>query len=467
MPTVREIINAISVGESSCESVTADALAAARRSDSVFTVIDPGALDQAAQLDRARAAGESPPPLAGLPLTLKDLFDVQGQATLAGSKVLRHGAVPAAADAEVVAHLRRAGALFVGRANMSEFAFSGMGLNPHYGNPKCIWQRATGRLPGGSSSGGAVGVAEGITAATIGSDTAGSCRVPAAFNGIVGAKPTYGRLSLRGVYPLSPTSDAPGPLANDVDGCFLLDRAMQGALKAGDALPVLQARAASTIRLSVPAESTVLADLDAEVAAAFERAVDWLREAGVTVTRASLPALDGCADMFAKRAVAVFEAWQAHAERLRERGDEYDPFVRQRMRNGEAVTADERRARYEEKAGLVAAAAEQMRDAGAEVLVYPTSSCIPPRIAEVENSPRIASINLRILRNASTVNYFDGCAVSLPCHRPGSAPVGLMLAAGNGDDDALYQIAAGVEAVLNRARFAAPAAPSTVTPAVC
>jgi len=451
-PTVRHLLRALAAGEARCESVVAEALAAAERSEGVFTVIDHSALAQAARIDHARDAGEALPALAGLPLTLKDLFNVQGQRTLAGSKVLRHEATLESADATVVGHLRSAGALFIGRANMSEFAFSGMGLNPHYGNPLCIWERATGRLPGGSSSGGAVGVAEGITAATIGSDTAGSCRVPAAFNGIVGVKPTFGRLSLRGVYPLSKTSDAPGPLANDVDGCFILDHVMRGALQHGEELPVLTARAASSIRLVVPVDSVVVNDLDAEVAATFERALGWLRDAGVEVDRAALPAIDGCVDMFGNRAVAVFEAWQDHAERLQQRGDEYDPFVRQRMRNGEAVTADERRARYQEKAALVAACAEQLRAARAEVLLYPTSACIPPPIAEVENNPRIAAINLRILRNASTVNYFDGCAVSLPCHLPGDAPVGLMLAAGNGDDDALYQIAAGVEAVLDKAR---------------
>ena len=190
----------------------ADALAAAGRAEGVFVRINDDVLDQAAHIDRARAGGEPLPALAGVPITLKDLFNVQGQQTLAGSKVLKSEAPIEKTDAVVVGHLRNAGALFLGRANMSEFAFSGMGLNPHYGNPKSIWDRATGRLPGGSSSGGAVGVAEGIVPATVGSDTAGSCRIPAAFNGIVGVKPTYGRVSLRGAYPLSPTSDAPGPL---------------------------------------------------------------------------------------------------------------------------------------------------------------------------------------------------------------------------------------------------------------
>ncbi|MDD9874295.1 MAG: amidase family protein, partial [Gammaproteobacteria bacterium] len=173
-PTIRQLLDAFAAGEARCEAVVAEALAAAERSDCVFIRIDFDALDQAARIDRARAAGEALPALAGVPVTLKDLFNVQGQQTLAGSKALKEEAPVEPADAVVVGHLRGAGALFIGRANMSEFAFSGMGLNPHYGNPKCIWDRATGRLPGGSSSGGAVSVAEGITPATIGSDTAGS-----------------------------------------------------------------------------------------------------------------------------------------------------------------------------------------------------------------------------------------------------------------------------------------------------
>ena len=428
-----------------------EALAAAECAEGVFTRINDDVLDQAAHIDRARAEGEPLPALAGVPVTLKDLFNVQGQQTLAGSKVLQDEAPVEKADAVVVGHLRNAGALFLGRVNMSEFAFSGMGLNPHYGNPKSVWDRATGRLPGGSSSGSAVSVAEGIVPASVGSDTAGSCRVPAAFNGIVGVKPTYGRISLRGVYPLSPTSDAPGPLANDLDGCFILDHIMTGRLKHGQPLPVLARREAQSLRLLMP-ECAVMEGLDAEVAAAFSWALEWLEEAGVSVERVPFTLLEGCVDMFTNRAVAVFESWQAHRERLQARGDEYDPFVRQRMSRGRDMDAAMRTACYREKAALVAAFHEQFRASGADALIYPTSLCVPPAIAETDDPERISAINIRCLSNTATVNFFDGCAVSLPCHAPGDAPVGLMLAAGNGDDQPLYEIAATVESILNRRR---------------
>ena len=451
-PTIRQLVNSFADGGGGCEAVVAEALAAAGRSEGVFIRINDDALQQAVQIDRARANGEPLPVLAGVPLALKDLFNVQGQQTLAGSVVLRDEAPVEKADAVVVGHLRDAGALFVGRANMSEFAFSGMGLNPHYGNPKSIWQRDIGRLPGGSSSGNAVSVAEGIVAAGVGSDTAGSCRVPAAFNGIVGVKPTYGRVSLRGVYPLSPTSDTPGPLANDLDGCFILDHIITGRLKHGEPLPVLSVRPPKSIRLLVP-ESIVMEALDAQVAAAFEDALRWLADDGVTVDRAPLPALEGCVDMFRRRAVAVFEAWQDHQERLQSRGDEYDPFVRRRMSAGRAFDAEARRECYQEKAALVVACRQQMREAGADVLVYPTVQCVPPAISETDDVEQMPEVNMKCLRNTSTVNFFDGCAVSLPCHTPGQAPVGLMLSAGNGEDQYLYEIAATVEQTLNRRRI--------------
>ncbi|MGR3914923.1 MAG: amidase family protein [Gammaproteobacteria bacterium] len=443
------MLDAFARGEARCEEAARAALAAAARADSVFVHVHHDVAAQAARIDRARDLGEALPALAGLPISVKDLFDVRGHCTLAGSVVLRHEAAPQRADAVVVGHLRAAGALFVGRANMSEFAFSGMGLNPHYGNAKCIWDRATGRMPGGSSSGSAVGIAEGIVPAGIGSDTAGSCRVPAAFNGVVGVKPSFGRMSLRGMYPLSPTSDAPGPLANDLDGCFILDHVMMGRLQHGEALP--QLRAADSFRLLAP-KSVVMGDLDAQVRGAFARALGWLEGAGMEVTAGEVTALDGCAEMFANRAVAVFEAWQAHAARLRERGDEYDPYVRRRISNGRNFDADARRACYREKAGLAAACAKQMHAARADALVYPTAQCIPPAIAEAGDIAKMPGINFKCLRNTSTVNFFDGCAVSLPCHLPGEAPVGLMLAMGNGADERLYQIAAAVEGVLERGR---------------
>jgi len=190
MPGLRDLAAALYSGQTSSGKLVEQALERAHRSQSVFTAINPGLVSLAYSIDRARKKSQALPPLAGIPIALKDLFNIRNELTLAGSMVRKHYAQPEAADADVVAPLRAAGLLFFGRTNMSEFAFSGVGETSHYGTPLSIWDRATRRLPGGSSSGSAVAIAEGIVPAALGSDTAGSCRIPAAFNGVVGVKPS-------------------------------------------------------------------------------------------------------------------------------------------------------------------------------------------------------------------------------------------------------------------------------------
>ncbi|MGD2172893.1 MAG: amidase family protein, partial [Gammaproteobacteria bacterium] len=296
MKGLRALAGKLRDGELSAAELVAEAGERASGSQAVFVAINPGLDSLAEAIDRARGSGQPMPPLAGIPIALKDLFDVRNEVTLAGSVVLRHDARPAAADAAVVAPLREAGLLFLGRTNMTEFAFSGIGKNPHYGTPLSIWDRETGRLPGGSSSGSGVAVAEGIVPAALGSDTAGSCRIPAAFNGVVGVKPSHGRHSLAGIYPLSPTLDAPGPLAVDVDSCFILDRLMSGAAAPGDALPGLEQAELRGARLLLP-RARVMEDLDDEVGSAFAAAIDKLAAAGADIDEQPMPLLDECDDL--------------------------------------------------------------------------------------------------------------------------------------------------------------------------
>jgi aspartyl-tRNA(Asn)/glutamyl-tRNA(Gln) amidotransferase subunit A len=443
-PGFRQLAGLLESRRVSCAELLAERMELARAADGVFTLLDEDVLKAAGEVDRRRASGNAGP-LEGIPVTLKDLYNVRGQQTLAGSSVLRETAPPEPEDAEVVAHLRRAGLLFLGRTNMSEFAFSGMGLNPHYPPLHSVWDRQTGRLPGGSSSGSAVSVALGIVPGTLGSDTAGSCRIPAAFNAIVGVKPSYGRLSLAGVYPLSPSSDAPGPLGVDVDTCFLLDHLMAG----GDSepLPDLQAANPDSVRLLVP-DGVVMNDLDNEVAEACDAALGRLENAGMVVESAKMPVVDDCIRQFLERPVVPFEAWRDHEERLRERGEEYDPYVRRRMSAGSQVTAEEQEQRYREKSELVRRFHRDFAASGATALVCPTVACVPPTLQSTRDPERIGGVNLRCLRNTAAVNYFDGCAISLPCNRAGEAPVGLMLSMPNGADAALYALAASVEQVL-------------------
>ena len=454
MPGLRELAAALYSGQTTAGKLVEQALERAHRSNSVFTSINPGLASLANAIDRARRKSQSLPPLAGIPIALKDLFNIRNELTLAGSVVRKHYAQPEAADADVVAPLRAAGLLFFGRTNMSEFAFSGMGKNPHYGTPLSIWDRSTQRLPGGSSSGSAVAVAEGIVPAALGSDTAGSCRIPAAFNGVVGVKPSFGRMSLNGIYPLSPTLDAPGPLAVDVDSCFILDQLMCAQVKPDERLPLLVAADTTALKLVIP-EARVMDDLDDEVRVAFERAVEALRVAGVSIRQETMPVLDRCDDFFRERPVVVHEVWQHHREMLEQHLDEYDPFVGQRMAAGAEISLTQQQSRYRERIQLVASFNQQFESMQSDALLYPSVACIPPAIAETEDEDNARRINLRCLRNTATVNYFDGCSISLPCHQPGDAPVGLMLSAGNGSDEKLYQIAAAVEKTLHACHPAA------------
>src|ERR1700688_2061953 len=227
------------------------------------------AIEAAEAMDRLREVKAAPSPYAGIPVSIKNLFDIRGQVTRAGSRALEDSA-PAEADATVVARLRRAGFVVIGRTNMTEFAYSGMGINPHYGTPKSAWQRNVGHVPGGSSSGAAVSVADGMAHGALGTDTGGSCRIPAAYNGIVGFKPTQRGVPLDGGVPLSFTLDSIGPLARTVGCCFIMD-----AVLADEPVRPIQPRTVKGMRLAVPT-TVALDDLDDHVARSFERTLEKL-----------------------------------------------------------------------------------------------------------------------------------------------------------------------------------------------
>jgi aspartyl-tRNA(Asn)/glutamyl-tRNA(Gln) amidotransferase subunit A len=246
---------------------------------------------------------------------------------------------------------------------------------------------------------------------------------------------------------LSPTLDAPGPIAVDVDSCFILDQLMCGRLRPDDSLPRRLPATPETIKLVIP-DARVMADLDEEVRIAFERSVEALGEAGIDIRQAPMPVLDDCDDLFIERPLVVREVWQFHRQMLEQHLDEYDPFVGLRMSAGADISDEEQQARYRGRQQVVDNFNQQFAALNADALLYPTVACIPPAISETEDDDNARRVNLRCLRNTATVNYFDGCSISLPCHQPGEAPVGLMLSAANGDDDRLYQLAAAVESAL-------------------
>lgn len=398
------------------------------------------ALAQAEASDRLRAAGINGGPLAGIPLSVKDLFDVRGEVTRAGSRALDEAA-PAERDAPTIARLRAAGAVVVGRTNMTEFAYSGLGLNPHYGTPGNPFDRE--RIPGGSSSGAGVSVADGMAAAAIGSDTGGSVRIPAAFCGLVGFKPTAERVPLDGTVPLSVSLDSLGPLARSVACCARLD-----AVLAGSDPITLVPRPAKRLRLAVP-RHYMLDDLDETVSTAFERSLNLLSQAGTHIEEIDFPELLEIPALGTKGGFPAAESWHWHRALLESEGERYDPRVRSRIERGAAMTAADYLDLLDGRRMLMAAARRRLD--GFDALVTPTVPVVPPRFEEVAAEEDYLRQNLLILRNPTVGNMLDLCGISLPCHRSGELPVGLMLLGCHGGDAGLLQNAAGVETVLKQA----------------
>jgi aspartyl-tRNA(Asn)/glutamyl-tRNA(Gln) amidotransferase subunit A len=390
--------------------------------------------------DRQRRAGRTPSPFAGIPVAIKDLFDIAGDVTTAGSIALKD-AQPAATDAPAVARLRAAGFIPVGRTNMTEFAYSGLGINPHYDTPRNPYDRASGRIPGGSSSGAAVSVADGMAFGALGSDTGGSCRIPAALCGIVGFKPTQRRVPTDGAFPLSPSLDSIGPLAASVDCCAVLDATLAGELAVE--LPPVDPR---QINLALP-QTEVLDVLDRHVAAAFDAALTKIGAAGIRVREIPFAELAELPAINAKGGFPAYESWQIHRELIAQKGTLYDPRVLVRVERGQKQSAAEYAALKRARADFIRRAHEVT--APYDALVLPTTPVIAPTLAEVEPDGAYRHVNMLVLRNPAIANFIDGCSISIPCHPAGGAPVGVMLIGAAGTDRRLLAIAAAIERLVS------------------
>jgi aspartyl-tRNA(Asn)/glutamyl-tRNA(Gln) amidotransferase subunit A len=389
---------------------------------------------EADHCDRLRKAGVRRSPVDGLPVSLKDLFDVAGDLTRAGSKVFEQKAKE---DAAAVARLRAAGAVFIGRTNMVEFAFGGVGLNPHYGTPKNPWDRKAGRVPGGSSSGAGVAQADGMCVMALGSDTRGSIRQPAALCGVAGFKPTASRVPREGAFPLSFTLDSVGPLANTVACCAAYDAVLAAEEK--NELVDLPVRG---LRLLLP-KSSALEDLDGEVSKAFFAAVERLRKAGAAIAEVAMPAFDRQDQYFKGGGLAGAEVVHVHKP-LAGRIAEYDPRVGKRIAMGTSLSG----ADYVELLELRAAFMREVARLSApyDAIIMPTTPCVAPTIAETSASDEeYFRWNFRIMRNNGLVNFLDGCAATLPCHERGAAPVGFMVCGTAGRDRHVLAVAAAIE----------------------
>ena len=396
----------------------------------------------AAAVDATLASGAPVPPLAGLCVSVKDLFDVQGQVTTAGSRAL--GDRPAAqADCPAVDRLRRAGAALMGRTNMSEFAYSGVGINPHHGtpaNPATHRIDSVPRIPGGSTSGGAVSVASGAAWAALGSDTGGSIRIPAALQGLVGFKNTARLTPTEGAIPLSTTLDTVCAITLSVRDAVLLHEILADRRVRLPGCPV------SALRLAVPT-SVMLDGLDSAVAMAFERSVAVLRHAGARVEELPLPALAEIGPLMAGGGFSAAESWAWHRRLLATREAQYDPRVALRIRMGEHVSAADYIDLHQARGAWIARMERAML--GFDALLSPTVPLVAPPLADlVADDNAFFAANALLLRNPSIVNMLDGCALSLPCHAAGQMPVGLMVWGGALRDDAVLGASLAIEAAL-------------------
>jgi amidase/aspartyl-tRNA(Asn)/glutamyl-tRNA(Gln) amidotransferase subunit A len=402
-----------------------------------------GARAAASAVDAAYSSGAPLPPLAGLAVSIKDLFDIAGQVTTAGSTVLAD-AEPAAQDARAVSRLRAAGAALIGRTHMTEFAFSGVGLNPHHPTPANVpmaaLDRDTPRIPGGSSSGAAVSVASGAAWAALGSDTGGSVRIPAALQGLVGFKNTASLTPTEGAIPLSTTLDTVSALTRSVRDAVLLHEVLSARRV------VLPRRPLCATRLAVP--TTLMLDvLEPDVAAAFERTLAGLSRAGAQIVTLDVPPLADLAPLQLNGGFASCESWAWHRHRLATREADYDRRVVTRIRRGMAMSAADYIDLQTARAAWITRMHEALR--GFDAVLSPTVPILAPPIAVLEASDEeFFRVNALLLRNPSVVNLLDGCAISLPCQVPGDAPVGLMLWSRGHADDALLDTALAVEAAL-------------------
>lgn len=444
--TIDQLNQRLARGETTREALVAGVLEKATQpaAKNVFTKMYPeAALAAARAADAAHKAGIAQPTLAGLPVSIKDLYGVTGETTMAGSVVCK-GEPVQAQDAPVVARLRAAGSAIVGKTNMTEFAFSGIGINPHYGTPVNPTDQTIARVPGGSSSGAGVSVALGLSVAGLGSDTGGSIRIPAALCGIVGFKSTQKRVPLEGALELSRALDTVCAMTRSVQDCITVDAVLSGAM-----LPVRR-RPISGMRLAVP-QTMVLDGLDNTVAQAFDRSLSILSEAGAQIIEIPMTEFADIPKVNAPGGLSPIEAYAVHHERLARAQAQFDQRVAARIMLGAPISAQQYIAILDKRRAWIASVERAME--GYDALMCPTVPTVAPELEKlIASDEAFFKANGQMLRNTFTINLLDGCSYSLPCHREGELAVGLMLSSVHGDDARLSAVALAVEDALRAHR---------------
>lgn len=426
-------------GATSATRLVEDALARIALDPSPFTYVAARRARRDAEESGQRLkAGQARSLLEGVPVSVKDLFDVEGEVTAAGS-VVRRDAPPATRDAPIVSLLKRAGAVIVGRTHMSEFAFTGLGDNPHF--PRCSNPLDESRVPGGSSSGAAASVARGQAYVGVGTDTGGSIRIPASFCGLTGFKPTQRRVSREGAFVLSPTQDSIGPIARTVACCAIVDQILSGS----DGGPLAEISLAGR-RLAVP-QDFVLDGLEPAVAAAFEAGLRKLSKAGMVISEVRFPHFNSLPELFSQGTIVNAEAHAHHAALgVLAHRDRYDPMVIARIDLGGRMPAEAVQRLRDERERMMA---ETNRlSVSYDALALPTTPGVAPRYDEITTPADFGRHNARALRNTSLFNFLDRCAISLPLAVEGSMPVGLMLVGETMSDQRLLMLAKAVETAL-------------------
>lgn len=450
LPTINSLQQALNTNQTTSVALVQAALdriadPAGEGSRAFTHVCAEQALQAAHASDLLRAAGLSRSPLEGLPISVKDLFDVAGHVTLAGSVVLKDEPT-AQKNALVVQRLLDAGAILVGRTNMTEFAFSGLGINPHYGSPSSPWDRQTGRISGGSSAGAGVAVADQMSVISLGSDTGGSVRIPAAFCGITGFKPTARRIPSDGTLPLSFSLDSTGPLAPSVHCCAIVD-----AILAGQPAHAENPPAPDQLRFAVPA-TMILENADDHVISVFEQTLNALKAAGAQIDIVDIPEFEQLPYINRKGGLIAAEAWTWHAKHVEQAHDDYDPRVVSRILRGRAMTASDYIEVMQDRALWIRAV--EARLTYYDALLMPTSPIIAPVIKDLQASDdAYFGANGTILRNPTFINFLDGCGLSIPCHPKDTAPVGLMVAGPAMRDSTILNVGLTIEQILTKTRL--------------
>ena len=443
--TITELAPKIAAGKVTSEKVTENCLATIAdlnpRLNAFITVTADEALARARAADKEIAGGRYIGPLHGIPLSLKDLIDCEGTPTTAGSLVRKDAM--ATADAPVTARLREAGAVFVGKTNLHEFAFgttnedSGFGpaRNPH--DPL--------RSPGGSSGGSAIAVATGMSLGTVGTDTGGSIRIPAAACGIVGLKPEWGQISATGVVPLSRQLDHVGPLASSVADAWMLYNAMREPSARVRTLP--ETASIKGLRFGMPV-GYLFDRLDADVEQTIHKTIDLLRRQGATVTEVALPHAGDIATVYLH--LVLGDAAEYHARTLESQPQDYTPNVRLRLEMARYVLAEDYIRALRGKA-IIAAEVDRALQ-GVDTLICPALAIPAPPIGAATMPVKGGNEAVRtlMLRCTQPFNVSGHPAISLPCGKtPARLPIGVQLVGHKGRTAALVQAALAVEKILD------------------